>query len=142
MAYRLEFDESPDVPARRCAIERIEDAIAQLDRGRAHDPQGAVHEARKDVKKVRALLRLYRSGLGDATYRYENRELRDAGRALSVMRDADVLLDTIDGLAERYVGQIPAGAFDAVRERIGGQDVSSPRSTSRLRRRERGWPGR
>ena len=126
MPYRLEFGESPDISARRCAIERIQDAIAQLDTGLADDPEGAVHEARKDVKKTRALLRLYRSGLGDARYRRENREIRDAGRALSVLRDADVLLETIDGLAERYAGQLPAGAFDAVRERISGHEVSEP----------------
>jgi CHAD domain-containing protein len=42
------------------------------------------------------------------------------------MRDADVLLETIDGLAERYAGRVSAGAFDAVRERISGRDVSEP----------------
>ena len=123
MAYRLDFDEAAGTSARRCAIERIEDAIGQLDRGREDDPEGAVHEARKDVKKTRALLRLYRRALGDATYRQENGELRDAGRALSGVRDADVLLETIDGLAERYAGRLPAGAFDAVRERLRADGV-------------------
>jgi CHAD domain-containing protein len=126
MAYRLDFNEPPDTAARRCASERIEDAIAQLDTGREDDPETAVHEARKDVKKTRALLRLYRRDLGDATYRHENRELRDAGRALSGMRDADVLLDTLDGLAERYAGQVPGRAFDAVRERLRADDVPAP----------------
>jgi CHAD domain-containing protein len=123
MAYRLEFAESAGAAARRCAIERVEDAIAQLDLGSADDREGAVHEARKDIKKTRALLRLYRGDLGDGTYRYENRELRDAGRALSGIRDADVLAETIGGLAERYAGQLPAACFDALREQLGADDV-------------------
>jgi CHAD domain-containing protein len=150
MAYRLDFNEPPETSLRRCAIERIEDAIAQLDTGLDDDPQGAVHEARKDVKKTRALLRLCRSDLGDATYRQENRELRDAGRALSAVRDADVLGDTIDGLVERYAGQIPAGAFDAVRGRLRADEVpelavddSVGAARARLARvlgRVEGWP--
>lgn len=126
MAYRLDFNEPPETSLRICAIERIEDAIAQLDTGRDTDPKGAVHEARKDVKKTRALLRLCRGDLGDATYRQENRELRDAGRELSVVRDADVLGDTVDGLSERYAGQIAAGTFDAVRERLRADEVPGP----------------
>jgi CHAD domain-containing protein len=126
MAYRLEFGEPPEISARRCAIERIEDALGQLDTGRTDDPEGAVHEARKDIKKTRALLRLYRSSLGDATYRNENRALRDAGRALSGMRDADVLLETIGGLAERYSGPVPAASFDAAREQLGAGDMPEP----------------
>jgi hypothetical protein len=129
-------------PPSRRAIECIEDAIAQLEKGGADDRERAVHEALKDVKKTRALLRLYRSGLGDATYRHENRELRDAGRALSVMRDAHVRLETVDGLAERYAGEIPAGAFDALRERIGGPDVSELAVDQSVDAARRGWPGR
>ncbi|HEY5866819.1 MAG TPA: CHAD domain-containing protein [Candidatus Tectomicrobia bacterium] len=44
----------------------------------------AVHEARKQLKKARADLRLLRKALGPQTYAYENRALRDTARPLSL----------------------------------------------------------
>jgi CHAD domain-containing protein len=57
-----------------------------------------VHEARKDMKKLRALLRLLRAELGDELYRAENARFRDAARSLSGVRDADVMLATLESL--------------------------------------------
>jgi CHAD domain-containing protein len=74
-----------------------------------------VHEARKDLKKARSLLRLARPGLPRAVYRRENGVLRDTGRSLSGARDADVLVETVAGLGERYTGQLPEAQFDALR---------------------------
>src|SRR5688572_28848189 len=104
MAYRMEFNEPPAAGARRVAAEQLEDAVGQLQNGMSDDPVTAVHEARKDLKKTRALLRLTRSGLPKSTYRSENRALRDAGRSLSGTRDADVMIQTVDKLAERFSG--------------------------------------
>ena len=59
-----------------------------------------VHAARKELKKARATLRLLRDSLGDSTYKQENAVLRDAARPLSEVRDARVLLDTLDKLVE------------------------------------------
>ena len=57
-----------------------------------------MHEARKDMKKLRALLRLARGELGEDTFRRENACFRDAGRELAGVRDADVMLDTLTSL--------------------------------------------
>ena len=57
----------------------------------------AVHEARKDLKKLRALVRMARGELGDDTYRRENACFRDAARELAGVRDTDVMLETLDG---------------------------------------------
>lgn len=61
-----------------------------------------VHEARKELKKARATLRLLRPALGDSVYVRENTTLRDAARPLSAIRDGKVLLDTLDMLMERF----------------------------------------
>ena len=53
-----------------------------------------LHDARKALKKARAALRLLRGDLGERRFRAENRALRDAGRVLSPLRDASVLLET------------------------------------------------
>ena len=118
MAYRLEFTEPPAAGTRRVAAEQLDNAIGELENGASEDPVTAVHEARKSLKKTRGLLRLTRSGLPKGTYRSENRALRDAGRSLSGTRDADVMLQTVDKLAERFSGQLPATAFQDVRDAI------------------------
>ena len=65
-----------------------------------------VHECRKAVKKARAVLRLVRCGIDDAAYRLENRTLRDAGRALSPLRNAKSLLVALACLRDRYEDQL------------------------------------
>lgn len=87
---------------RRIALEQIDRALDYIDRSNV--PQGeAVHEIRKNVKRLRALLRLVRPGLADhATL---DMLLRDAARRIAALRDAAVLLHTLDALAP---GGLPA----------------------------------
>jgi CHAD domain-containing protein len=72
------------------------DALARMMRPQLGDD--AVHEARKAIKKARTALRLLRPVLGDDNYRTQNAALRDAGQCLSPLRDARILLSTIDAL--------------------------------------------
>ncbi len=55
----------------------------------------ALHAARKGLKKVRAVLRLLREPLSQRIFRRENSRLREAARALSPRRDAEVLAKTL-----------------------------------------------
>jgi CHAD domain-containing protein len=59
-----------------------------------------IHTARKHLKRARANLRLLRDAVGKAAYTRENTALRDAARPLSGVRDARVLIDTLDVLLE------------------------------------------
>ncbi|HJS91009.1 MAG TPA: CHAD domain-containing protein [Steroidobacteraceae bacterium] len=63
-----------------------------------------VHDARKELKRARATLRLLRDAIGDKAYRRENQALRDAARPLSLIRDRKVLLDTLNRLVKRFQG--------------------------------------
>lgn len=56
----------------------------------------AVHRARKDLKRARASLRLLRDAVGVSVYARENAALRDAARPLSAVRDAKVMLGTLE----------------------------------------------
>jgi CHAD domain-containing protein len=60
-----------------------------------------VHDARKDLKRARATLRLLRPAVGETTYTRENAALRDAARPLSDVRDAKIVMDALDELLER-----------------------------------------
>src|SRR3954463_4871672 len=102
MSYRLDLDEPVPVALRDVATERLERAVRRLREEHTDDPVEAVHGARKDLKKARALLRLARPGMSRDAYRRENRTLRDIGRAMSGGRDADVMVETSDALADRF----------------------------------------
>lgn len=58
-----------------------------------------VHDARKASKRCRALLRLVRPGLPEATWEGERTRYRDAAAVISVARDADVRLRSFDTVA-------------------------------------------
>jgi CHAD domain-containing protein len=145
-AYRLREDESLPDEVARAARGRIDHAIDEL-RGKSDStPEEAVHEARKDMKKLRALLRLARGELDKQTFARENVRFRDAARELSGTRDSDVMLETLGGL------ELPAGlAWDLrkliqeARDRNGGgdRDAAARRAVAILRegRRHVGdWP--
>jgi CHAD domain-containing protein len=112
MAYELGLHRVPD-SIRTTAREQLVGAAERLER--PEDPVEAVHDARKRIKKTRALLRLARPGLKPKAYRRRNRALRDTGRGLSGARDADVLAETVDALAKRFVGRLPERFFAAAR---------------------------
>jgi CHAD domain-containing protein len=111
-AYRLDLQQPLPEEIRRVARGRIDHARDEL-RGRSDSsPEEAVHEARKDMKKLRALLRLTRGELGEARFARENACFRDAARELAGARDADVLLETVKSL------DIPASLESKLRKRI------------------------
>jgi CHAD domain-containing protein len=68
----------------------------------AANPAELVHEARKAIKRMRALARLLRDELGEREFARVNDSLRGAGRRLAGSRDADVRLATLRELIERH----------------------------------------
>jgi CHAD domain-containing protein len=116
--FRLHADEYVPDGLRRIARGRLADAHERLDgaSGRAVGP--AVHGARKDLKRLRASLRLSRDALGKATYERENTTFRMAGRRLSGARDAQVLVETLDALSARFASELPPAATAALRARL------------------------
>ena len=111
-SYRLEPGEPLPHGLARIARGRIDHAIDEL-RGKPDgSPEQAVHEARKDMKKLRALLRLAHGELGKPAFARENACFRDAARELAGVRDADVMLATLGAL------ELPAGVDLELRKRI------------------------
>jgi CHAD domain-containing protein len=82
------------------------------------DPAELVHEARKAIKRMRALARLLRSELGEKEFKRVNDSLRDAGRRLAGARDAEVRLETLDGLTKRHPKALALEGIDLLRERL------------------------
>lgn len=128
MSYRLDLDAPIADALRAAASDQLRDGAAEL-RGAnsSEDVVGAIHQARKNIKKTRSLLRLARSGLPGETCREENGALRDIARSLSDERDAAVLLQTFDGLSVHLVGLMPEQAVADLRLRLPGSDGAAAR---------------
>jgi CHAD domain-containing protein len=97
MAFRFENHETPIDGVKRIASERLEQAIAAAGIRPRPSPED-VHEIRKDLKSLRALLQLARGHMVKTTRGQENLVLRDAGRTLSSTRDAEALLEALEKL--------------------------------------------
>jgi aldose 1-epimerase len=122
--YRLDRQSPPASEIRRVARGRVESAVRSLREADPATRPDAVHEARKDMKKMRAVLRLVREEVGSATFRSENRRYRDAARLLSDSRDAEVLVETVESLGVALPGDAPP--LDPMIDRLrAGRDARS-----------------
>ncbi len=155
-AFRLRRGEDTSDGVRRVARGQLDLAGERLESGTGMrgDLDGAVHETRKAFKRLRALVRVSRDAMGDEAYRRENRIFRDAGRKLSVARDAAVLVQTLDGLTARYRGELDDDAFTGLRDALASEAAAASSALSddraavdevqgtleAARRRVGGWP--
>jgi len=97
MGYSLrKSDRKMARAVRRIARDRIADSLAVLDGQQPPDAAG-IHTLRKNIKKLRALLRLIRPVFDD--YKRENAALREAGQRIGGLRDRDVMLALFDQVA-------------------------------------------
>ena len=101
MAFQFKPGESVAKCVRRLARAQIDKAMVGLTGRGGAGPEEVVHDARKRFKRVRALIRLAGEGLGRKLAHREDARFRDAGRPLSEVRDAGVLVETLDRLIER-----------------------------------------
>ncbi len=90
-------------------------ALRRLDRESDEGRDSTVHEVRKRIKKARALIRLARGSIGRGEARKAGHQLREAAHPLSAVRDAAVLLQTFDALANRADQHAQARSFAEVR---------------------------
>lgn len=116
-AYRLLEGEPVGPGIKRVIAAQVDDAITQLRGEAGTEPADAIHEARKDMKKVRSALRLVRDALGDDVWRRENDHYREAARQLSSHRDAEILVEALDELGERF-GPTARDRFGALRGQL------------------------
>jgi CHAD domain-containing protein len=107
MPFRLTKEESFSDGIRRIVLEQLKKAADQLSNPKKVDR--GVHEARRSIKKVRAVLRLIQPEM-HSIYHAENGQLRALGRGLADLRDDVVVLEVFDSLVPKH-----GNRFDAIR---------------------------
>jgi CHAD domain-containing protein len=125
--YRLRKGEPVGEGLRRIARGQIDAAAERLRGDTAEELDVAVHEARKGFKRLRAAVRLARDGLGADAARRENAAYRDTARRLAAARDAQVMVDTLDDLCERYAGDIEGRPFAELRAALAAENDQARR---------------
>jgi CHAD domain-containing protein len=103
-----ELTERKNVPKEvyKIIVKRLEKQLPSLKSRHGIVTDEVIHQARKQFKQIRALLRLMRNELGEQTFQEENTTFRDAGRPLSEVRDAKVMIDTLDELLKHFAGRL------------------------------------
>lgn len=76
-----------------------------------------VHEARRRVKKARAVVNTLREA-GAHIPRKDRRRLRKASRELSGLRDSAAIVDTFDRLRRRYPKRLPEHTYGILRRAL------------------------
>ncbi len=112
--------------ARKILRDQVHSALQKLGCGKPSDED--IHEARKDIKKARATLRLLRDAISKRAYGKENDMLRNAAHPLSAARDAKVMVDTLNRIVKQHANASRVGG-------IGGMRRKLVRESGRARRR-------
>lgn len=115
MGFCFEKEESVAKAVSRLVCERVDHAQKCLQNcSRAE----AVHCARKDIKKIRAVLRLFRASIARKDFQRIARLLRDAAAEMAGPRDAHVKAQAVSGLAKHFRNKLAPGAFRQVRAHL------------------------
>ena len=107
------------------ALQQIDLALHHLTNS-TKDADLAIHEMRRCLKRLRAILRLVKEELGETIYDRDNRYLRNLGRRLATLRDAAVRLATLAALKKEFSTQLPASAWRELKKELAtvqGQSV-------------------
>jgi CHAD domain-containing protein len=116
MSFCLLADESVEDGIKRIVSAEINQAIKKIDTPGLKRTE-AIHEVRKHCKKIRGVLRLVRPQY-EETYRFENVWFRDTANGIAELRDAEAVIETYDGLLDKFSDQIDRRAFAPMRRAL------------------------
>ena len=120
MAFGLRKDESVEKGLKRLLTKEVKSAAEKL--GQSPLTSGAVHAARKHIKKSRALLRLVQKDLRGVDGQTGQR-LRTSGRSLSRLRDAGAMVATARELCQPHGEKLVMSACQLVSENLADHEA-------------------
>lgn len=119
MAYRIDFDHSLEQEVRRIASHQLSAAIGLL-KEQPEGPHEAVHDARRHIKRTRALYRLIRSD-AKKFVKHEDDRLSKVGGELTQLRNAAAHLEAARYLQANVEAQENVGAIGRIAAALEGE---------------------
>ena len=114
MAFRLKTGEAVSSDIRRIVLQQLDRATSELTAIGDPESDQAIHDARRRVKKIRAIIRLVRPVL-DKAHRADP-QLRRVSKLLAPVADGQGVIDTLNVLLKRYRRELPRKTAAAIRE--------------------------
>jgi CHAD domain-containing protein len=124
MAYELVNRDDLPGEIRRVALEQIDRIATELKRLR-DEPEPAVHEMRRRIKELRALLRMARGSIGDEAFAVENATFRDIARLISASRDRDATLQLLHKIRPELSSAAGVAAYRSLRRAVRRREATS-----------------
>lgn len=106
MGFCIKPDQDVSSEVRRIVLKQLDVATSELKSIGDPESDEAIHDARRRVKKIRAVIRLVRPVL-DKTYREVDADLGAVSRLLAPVADGQGVIDTLNQLAQRYRKVLP-----------------------------------
>ncbi len=116
MDFALDCRQPAGRELQRLALGQIDAAQVLLNQ-RTPAMHDAIHEARRAMRRARAILQMLRPALGEH-YEPLAKPLRDAGAALSSLRDAQAVIEAVEQLARRQPPLFAENARAALLRRL------------------------
>ena len=132
MAYRLKKDEPVARGLERIVKEELRSATTHLNSDEHSDK--AIHEARKSIKKVRAILALIGDEIGAD---HDVKRLKRAGRLLSPLRDADAMIASTKKFCDHRRRALTGETCSAIRDLLNRHKERVRRLAARHRSEQR-----
>jgi CHAD domain-containing protein len=114
VAFRLKSGQTVSTEVRRIVLKQLDLATSELKSIGDPESDEAIHDARRRVKKIRAVIRLVRPVL-DKESRAVDPELRRISKLLAPVADGQGVIDTLNQLARRYRRVLPRKTVDRLR---------------------------
>jgi CHAD domain-containing protein len=113
VGFRLKAGEPVSSEVRRIVLRQLDLAASELVSIGDPESDEAIHDARRRVKKIRAIIRLVRPVL-DKAHRSDP-DLRRVSRLLAPVADGQGVIDTLNQLLHRYRKHLPRKTASAIR---------------------------
>ena len=109
----------------RSALRQIDLALDYVTNP-AHETDFAIHETRRCLKRLRAILRLVKKEVGKTIYDRDNQYLRNLGQKLSELRDTTVVGQTLASLQKQFPQILGTSAWKTIKKDLVSAQHSRP----------------